>query len=51
MTKTQEKRAYQAIMSKAQKCWTGGPMGSPRQMSTADYIAIEKICKKYLKKF
>ena len=51
MNKTQEKRAYHAIMAKAQRCWTGGPMGSPRKMSTTDYMAIEKICMKYLKKF
>ena len=47
MTKTQQKHAYKAILSKAQKVWTQDP---PLGMSTTDYIAIEKICKKYLKK-
>lgn len=48
MTKTQQKNAYKAILSKARRLHfiTSGPLG----MSITDYIAIEKICKKYLKK-
>jgi hypothetical protein len=52
MTKTQQKRAYRAIKSKAQKLWAaeiGGPLIS--SMSTKDYMAIERICDKYLKRF
>ncbi len=47
MTKTQQKRAYRAIKQKAGKLW-GYPVN---HMSTQDFIAIEKICDKYLKKF
>lgn len=55
MTKTQQKRAYRAIKSKAQKLWavTSGSSALPHRpnMSTKDYMAIERICDKYLKKF
>ena len=49
MTKTQQKRAYEAILSKATKLWLG--QKEPGWISTTDYMAIEKICRKYLKKF
>ena len=54
MTKTQQKRAYLAIRSKAQKLWAGSDSPSTFRMnvmSTKDYMAIERICEKYLKKF
>lgn len=50
MTKTQQKRAYRAIKSKAQKLWlVHSEIGL--YLSTKDYMAIERICDKYLKKF
>jgi len=51
MTKTQRKRALAAIVQKAQRLTlhSGGPDFQFR-MSTQDFIAIEKICMKYLKK-
>ena len=54
MTKTQQTRAYLAIRSKAQKLWAGSDSPSTFRMnvmSTKDYMAIERICEKYLKKF
>jgi len=50
MTKTQYKRAYRDIMSKAQKLYFVSHT-QQWKMSTADFIAIEKICMKYIKKF
>ena len=51
MTKTQRKNAYKGILSKAKNLWM---LGSSEQqfggMSTKDYIAIEAIVSKYLKK-
>tara|TARA_B100001059_G_C17611136_1_gene464627 strand:- start:468 stop:641 length:174 start_codon:yes stop_codon:yes gene_type:complete len=47
MTKTQRKNAYKAILSKAGKLWQLGSFGG---MSTKDYIAIEAIVNKYLKR-
>jgi len=47
MTKTQQKNAYKAMIAKAKKLWTQDP---PFGMSTKDYMEIEKICMKYLKK-
>jgi len=51
MTKTQMRRGYVSLMSKASKLWVqawkhdieGG-------MTTADYTTIQKICAKYQKK-
>ena len=52
MTKTQAKRAYQAILSKSQKLHFAYRDGkSLSHMSIKDYLAIERICKKYLGKF
>ena len=54
MTKTQQKRAYLAIKSKAQRLWSVRDTGYGPQalyLSTKDYMAIERICDKYLKKF
>ncbi len=53
MTKTQQKRAYLAIKSKAKKLWFNVAPGtySVPAMSTKDYMAIERICDRYLKKF
>ena len=49
LTKTQQKRMYESILSKTMKSWSEGNL--PLDMSTNDMIAIEKICMKYLKKF
>ena len=52
MTKTQQKRAYVGIKSKAQKLWSQSlDKYAYFGMSTKDYMAIERICDKYLKKF
>lgn len=53
ITKTQQKRAYLAIMQKAQKVFTRSPPGTGLmlQMDVKDYQAIERIVKKYLKRF
>ncbi len=53
MTKTQAKRAYLAILQKSQKLFgiTGTENGWRWGMSSGDYVAIEKIVRKYLKKF
>jgi len=55
MTKTQRKRAYVAIKSKAQKLWSAGAsigrINVQDSLSTKDYMAIERICDKYLKRF
>jgi hypothetical protein len=45
MTKTQTKRALNAIKTKAKRLWY-----FTSTMSTNDVVAIEKICDKYLKK-
>jgi len=49
---------YESILSKTMKLWSSNPerLGFSHKvalfgMSTNDMIAIEKICKKYLKKF
>jgi hypothetical protein len=53
MTKTQARRSYQAILAKSGKLWESGVLAGVQvwRMSTPDYIAIEKIVMKYLKKF
>ncbi len=55
MTKTQQKRAYVAIKSKAKKLWFASGTYSvtthQTAMTTKDYMAIERICDRYLKKF
>jgi len=52
MTKTQYRRAYHAILQKASSVWRKTQkMDSKYVMSTTDFLAIEKICDKYLKKF
>ena len=48
MTKTQQKRMYMSILSKAKKLYFGN--FADYGMSTKDYIAIEAIVSKYLKK-
>lgn len=51
MTKTQRKNAYKGILSKAKNLWiTGNQFQQVGAMSTKDYIAIEAIVSKYLKK-
>lgn len=47
MTKTQKRNAYKAILSKARKLWAAENLA----MSTKDYIAIEAMVSKYLKRF
>jgi hypothetical protein len=53
MTKTQQKRAYAAILQKAGNLWRARGLGQygAYRMSTKDYLAIERIVDKYLKKF
>ncbi len=51
MTKTQKRRALEAIKQKSRKLWDSRFVGNIGNMSTQDMIAIEKICDKYLKKF
>lgn len=52
MTKTQYKNAYKTILSRATKVWRGTQIDDVKYvMSTTDYIAIEKIVSKYMKKF
>ena len=53
MTKTQVKRMLLDIQKKAQKLWAadmGANRGGWMVMSTPDMVAIDKICKKNLKK-
>ena len=52
LTKTQIKRLYRDILSKSRKLWQGWAAGYGRDelMTTPDYIAIEKIIKKYQKR-
>jgi hypothetical protein len=51
MTKTQKRRALQAIKQKARKLWDNEHWQARGMMSTQDMLAIEKICDKYLKRF
>jgi len=53
MTKTQQKRALEAILQKAQKLWGVRHGKAPVEgvMTTKDYMAIERIVERYLKKF
>lgn len=48
MTKTQQKNAYKAILSKAQKLWQQSEYFAQGTMSTQDLVAIEKMTKRYL---
>lgn len=55
LTKTQRKNAYRVILSKARKLWLEGTFDpghdfAKSNMSTKDYMAIEAIVMKYLKK-
>ena len=51
MTKTQRKRALAAILQKAQKLTLhSGGSDFKLRMSTQDFLAIERICMKYLNK-
>lgn len=43
-TKTKKKRALKSIISKGRKLW------SSEAMSTQDFVALEKICMKNLKR-
>ena len=47
LPKTETKRLYAAILSKAKKLWL---MSTSNDMSTADLTAIEKIIHKYQKR-
>jgi hypothetical protein len=51
LTKTQVKRLYSDILSKSRKLWMT-PYATPagELMTTPDYLAIEKIIRKYQKK-
>ena len=49
MTKSEQKRLAQAIGSKAQKLWAQTRSG-PGIMSTKDYIVIEAIVKRTIKR-
>lgn len=46
MTKTQQKRMVKDINSKANKLW----LSAAGIISTSDVVAIEKLCKKWLKR-
>ena len=49
LTKTQQRRLAQELLSKSKKLWDG--TGSLRQrMTTKDYIAIEAIISRTLKR-
>ena len=51
MTKTQKKNSLNSILSKARKLWQNpGNYAIGETLSTQDYMAIEKIVIKSLKK-
>ncbi len=50
LTKTQSKNAYKAIRAKSSKLFAG-LVPEKYKMSINDYMAIDKIITKYLKKF
>lgn len=49
MTKSEQKRLSLAILSKAQKLW-GQNLGGQLTMTTKDFIAIEQIIKRTIKR-
>jgi hypothetical protein len=50
-TKSQAKRAYESIRSKANKLSFGSHAPSVPMMSLKDLLAIDAIVQKYMKKF
>lgn len=54
LTKTQQRRLAQEILSKSKKLWdhTGGRYGYPSSpcMTTKDYVAIEAIVSRVMKR-
>jgi hypothetical protein len=47
MTKTQKKRMVNDIRNKTQKLWVDAASGI---VNTADMVAIEKLCAKWMKR-
>jgi hypothetical protein len=50
LSKSESKRLYAAILSKAKRLWGTPTLASGGSMSTSDLVAIEKIIHKYQKR-